>query len=162
MREVGFAAAVAILVLGAAGCLSTPAQSSGAVSPRPVQEDGRRFDTPLSQESATASSGASVQPSEVPSSSGSTSTGAEVEPSEECLVGMSAAADEPDPDAAEPLLEETLYSCLTADEWLSALREFPGAMGLVDGAEVGVLELQSACIYRESTVCLDAAERGML
>lgn len=49
---------------------------------------------------------------------------------------MSAAADEPDPEAADPLIKETAYSCETAEEWEAGLAEHPGAMGLTEQADV--------------------------
>ncbi|MDZ5077881.1 hypothetical protein [Nesterenkonia sp. HG001] len=57
-------------------------------------------------------------------------------PSAECLDAMSAAADEPDPDAADPLIKDTAYACDSPEEWEAALAEYPGAMGLTERADV--------------------------
>src|SRR6478609_2998361 len=47
-----------------------------------------------------------------------------------CRTAVSAAADEPDADAADPLIHASLSACRSADEWLDAVREFPASMGL--------------------------------
>lgn len=49
---------------------------------------------------------------------------------------MSAAADETDFEAADPLIHESAYSCESPEEWEAALAEYPGAMGLTDRADL--------------------------
>jgi len=85
----------------------------------------------------------------------------------QCRDSMREAADEPDPDAADPLIFATLSACSNADEWLAALREYPAAFGLTERAEIGALELQLACSYSdpatpETSVCVDAVNRGLI
>jgi len=73
-----------------------------------------------------------------------TPTAAPVEraPSAECLEAMSTAADEIDPVLADPLIQETAYTCETGEEWEAALQEHPGAMGLTEQADLsGSLEM---------------------
>lgn len=88
------------------------------------------------------------------------------EPSIGCLDAMAVAADETDPSAADPLIVATLSACQTSDEWLAALREHPGALGLTDGAvgtnrESDDLSLQVVCYANADTpVCQDAADAG--
>ena len=60
----------------------------------------------------------------------------EAGPSAECLSAMRAAADEPDPEAADPLIKETAYACETSEEWEAALAEYPGALGLTERADL--------------------------
>lgn len=80
-----------------------------------------------------------------------------------CVESMETAAAEPDNIAAEPLIVDTLSACGSADEWLTALEEHPGAMGLTERAEIGDLDLQSACYDNGDTpVCEDAASNGRL
>lgn len=64
--------------------------------------------------------------------SGDTTSG----PSNECLSAMSAAADETDPELADPLIQESAYACESPEEWEAALEEYPGAMGLTEQADV--------------------------
>ncbi|MBB5787232.1 hypothetical protein [Jiangella mangrovi] len=80
-----------------------------------------------------------------------------------CLDAMQAAAAEPDPAAADPLIVATLSACSTAAAWLDALRAHPAAMGLSDQAEIGRLELRASCYGNEATpVCADAQKKGWL
>jgi hypothetical protein len=51
--------------------------------------------------------------------------------------------------------------CETADEWLAALRQVPGAMAVKDANFVSNLDLKVACFGHEQTpVCQDAADDG--
>lgn len=88
----------------------------------------------------------------------------EAEASGACLDAMQTAAAETDNIAAEPLIADTLSACDGADEWLEALEEHPGAMGLTERAEIGDIDLQSACMSRnmDTPVCEDAEEQGRL
>lgn len=80
-----------------------------------------------------------------------------------CGTAMAAAAAEPDSTRADPLIRQTLSACTSVDEWLAALRRHPGAMGLNERAEIGDIEVQSACYGHEHRpVCRDALERGIL
>lgn len=83
-----------------------------------------------------------------------------------CAAAMSAAADEPDIDAAEPLIAATTEVCDSADEWVEALRQYPGAFGLTDDAVITTLELQIVCFDNDvdpsSPVCTDADAQGYL
>ncbi|MCK5890501.1 MAG: hypothetical protein P1U38_01975 [Aeromicrobium sp.] len=88
--------------------------------------------------------------------------GVEVVPSADCEAAAVLAAREKDSRAAEPLIAATLDACTTADEWLSAVKLHPGVMGLTPSAEIGRLELLSACFgYQQAAVCRDAASRGV-
>ena len=63
----------------------------------------------------------------------------------------------------EPKLTESLTVCSTAEEWLSGLRMYPGAMGLTDKADFGTLSIQTPCYYYPKTlVCKDARAKRML
>lgn len=87
----------------------------------------------------------------------------DAEASAACLDAMEAAAGEPDPVAAEPLLEDTLSACSTADEWLAALEQHPAAMAFTDDAEIDDTALQTPChFYPDTPVCEDAAAAGRL
>src|SRR5690606_8028337 len=80
-----------------------------------------------------------------------------------CRTAVSTAANEPDADAADPLIHASLSTCGSADEWLDAVREFPASMGLNHRAEIGALELEIACFGWEHTpVCVDAIAKGMV
>lgn len=84
-------------------------------------------------------------------------------PSAECLGAMETAAAELDSAAADPLIIATLSECGTADEWLAALEQHPGAMGLTERAEIGDFNLLAACVGQlETPVCADAAEKGRI
>ena len=86
-----------------------------------------------------------------------------ITPSSGCQQAMQAAAAEPDSARADPLIRATLDECSSADEWLAALNDYPGAMGLTAKADIGDRELQSACYGSEHrTVCLDAKASGRL
>lgn len=88
--------------------------------------------------------------------------GQRVTPSASCLVAMQAAADEPDSDRADTLIRTSLDECSGVDEWLSALDEHPGALGLTEHAVIGALDLRAACFPSpDSTVCQDANARGV-
>jgi hypothetical protein len=100
--------------------------------------------------SSTRSPSASPTPGSPPPTTASVS--------QQCLDAMEAAAAEPDPAAADPLIVRTLDACASVDEWLEALRRHPGAMGLTERAEIGDLDVQSVCFGSEDTrVCV---ERG--
>lgn len=82
--------------------------------------------------------------------------------SAECSEASMLAAEEIGSEKAELLIQRTLEECESLDEWLSALEEYPGVMGMVDGYIPSVTEVQSACIFHSSTpVCRDAADRGI-
>lgn len=82
--------------------------------------------------------------------------------SEECEAAAEAAAGETDPDAAEALIAETLEACGSANEWMSALQEHPGVMGLVEGYIPKLSDLQLVCShYPDSATCEDAAAQGL-
>jgi hypothetical protein len=84
-------------------------------------------------------------------------------PSSGCRRAMEVAAAEPDPARADPLIRASLDACLTADEWLAALKEYPKAMGLTATADIGDRELQAACYGSERrAVCVDAQAGGRL
>jgi hypothetical protein len=81
------------------------------------------------------------------------------EPSGECLDAMEMAAAETNVEAADPLIGDTLSACSSADEWLAALEEHPGAMGLTARAEIGNMDLEVVCWGNEGTpVCQDAID----
>jgi hypothetical protein len=80
-----------------------------------------------------------------------------------CLEAMEAAASEPDPDRAEPLIIATLSKCTSAEDWLVGLREHPGAMGLTSSADLGSDSLIVPCSAGPDTrVCSDATKRGLV
>lgn len=83
------------------------------------------------------------------------------EASAECNTAMERAASERDSARAEPLIDATLDACQSAEEWLTALRDHPEAMGLTSRATIGEVDLQSACVPRNSNtrVCKDAVNR---
>jgi hypothetical protein len=87
------------------------------------------------------------------------------EVSSECLEAMDTAAAELDPDRADPLIIETLSACSSADEWLAALEERPGAMGLTERATIDDGSLEVACFADGAAgtpVCDDAEADGRL
>ncbi|NWN88171.1 MAG: hypothetical protein HLX51_06465 [Micrococcaceae bacterium] len=87
----------------------------------------------------------------------------EAEASAACLDSMQTAAAETDPVAADPLIIETLSACETADEWLAALDEHPGAMAYTDDAEIDDSALITPCYAQPDTpVCEDAEAQGRL
>lgn len=77
-----------------------------------------------------------------------------VEPPAACIEDMQRAATITDSAEADPVLIHSLTTCGTADQWLEALRRNPGAMGLNERAEIGDIDLRSACYGNEDTpVC---------
>lgn len=80
-----------------------------------------------------------------------------------CDQAMAVAAAEPDGARADPLIVATLTACTAVDEWLSALRTHPAALGLTGPEYVSDLDLQAACgADRETPVCAQAAAMGRL
>ena len=85
------------------------------------------------------------------------------EPSVECHNAMVEASLERDPEAADPLLIETLSTCKSADEWLEALRGHPQAMGLRGEEYVGEVDVRAACAgHKQEPVCVDAVDEGLI
>lgn len=87
------------------------------------------------------------------------------EVSSECLEAMDTAAAELDPDRADPLIIDTLSACSSADEWLAAPEEDPGAMGLTARATISDVSLDVACAADPAAgtpVCEDAEADGRL
>ena len=86
-------------------------------------------------------------------------------PSAACVEAMALAADEPDIDRADALITTTLSVCVSVDEWLSALRLHPAALGVADPDDVGEVDVQAACggdpLTASTPVCRDAAARGL-
>lgn len=81
-------------------------------------------------------------------------------PSPECLDDMEEAAGEPDGEAAQPILVRSLTSCETADQWMSALRRWPAAIGLKDASFLHGDEVDSACISApDAPVCRDLEDQ---
>ncbi|MGV2855393.1 hypothetical protein ACNPON_17585 [Glutamicibacter sp. AGC13] len=88
--------------------------------------------------------------------------GQRVEVSAECSDASVAAAKETDSDASELLIRETLEACSTVNEWLSALQDNPGVMGMVDHYIPSSTDVQVACMnYPGAAVCEDAASLKM-
>lgn len=88
--------------------------------------------------------------------------GTRVTPSEACSQAAIAAANETDSLRAEPLIAATLDACVSVDEWMSVVEEYPGIMGMADGSLPQLLDLQVVCYsYIDSAVCQDAADRGI-
>lgn len=88
--------------------------------------------------------------------------GREVTPSSDCTSASVAAANESDAERAEPLIAATLDACVSVDEWMSALALHPGVMGMSEGYNPQLLDLQSVCYsYVESAVCQDALARDI-
>lgn len=80
-----------------------------------------------------------------------------------CLAAMKKAAAETDPDRADPLIDKTLSACESAEDWLIGLREYPGAMGLTERADLGSDPLEVPCYNRPKTpVCTDAKRQGLI
>lgn len=88
-------------------------------------------------------------------------------PSAECIeemefastFGYSGEEDSPYEDS----ITRTLEKCQTADLWVEALTQRPGAMGLNERAEIGDMDLQVACFRNaETPVCKDAHEQDRL
>jgi hypothetical protein len=110
---------------------------------------------------STASS--SVASSRPPVASTPAAVTTMVIPSGSCRHAMEVAAAEPDPAKADPLIRASLDACLSADEWLAALKEYPKAMGLATTADIGDRDLQAACYGSERrAVCVDAQAGGRL
>lgn len=65
--------------------------------------------------------------------------------SEECDAAMLTAARELDLERSLVLLHESLSACSSVNEWLSALRKHPAAMGLADSSLVGFTDVQINC-----------------
>lgn len=85
--------------------------------------------------------------------------GEKVTPSPSCLDAAKAAAAEPDPDRADPLIIATLDACTSVTEWMSALEAYPAVMGTAPDK----ISLQSACWAGPgSDVCMDAQQQGLL
>ncbi len=88
-------------------------------------------------------------------------------PSLSCLSAMARAAAEPTAvDGPQLLLLPTAHACPTADEWLTALRAHPGAMGLNERAQIGALDVQVMCqtsdsARQETPMCQDAYAQGI-
>lgn len=79
--------------------------------------------------------------------------------SAECVESMRVAAAESDPSRADPLIGATLDACKTAEEWLAALREHPGAMGLTERATIDEATLEVPCwSFAETAVCRDVGQ----
>ena len=81
----------------------------------------------------------------------------EAGPSAECLSAMRAAADEPDPEAADPLIKETAYACETSEEWEAALAEYPGAMGLTERADLSQ-SINTVCHFSPDAPACEGVE----
>jgi hypothetical protein len=62
-----------------------------------------------------------------------------------CDQAMRLAADEPDSSAAQPLLDATTSACMTAAEWLTALRRYPAALGIADMKYVADSDVDLIC-----------------
>ena len=89
--------------------------------------------------------------------------GQRVEVAAECLntSEQAAAMSEVDFEAAEQLIYETLEVCQDTNEWLSAVEQYPGVMGMVDGSIPSVTDIEIACAaYPDTTVCTDFAALG--
>ncbi len=84
-------------------------------------------------------------------------------PSAACVDSMETAAGEPDLEASNQLIVDTLDTCGGVDEWIAAVEQHPGALGLTERAEISDLNVQAACFGNEDTkVCRDAADQGIL
>lgn len=82
--------------------------------------------------------------------------GKRVEVSVECLSASKRAASEVDSEAAEKLIRRTLEACQSTNEWLSALAEYPGVMGMEDGYIPSATDIEVACmVHSDTAVCAD-------
>lgn len=82
--------------------------------------------------------------------------GKHVEVSNECLDASKRAANEVDSEASEPLIRRTLEACQGTNEWLSALANYPGVMGMAEGYIPSVTDIEVACMVHPGTaVCKD-------
>lgn len=88
--------------------------------------------------------------------------GERVTPASACSSSAEAAAAETDATAAEPLISATLDACTTVSEWMSAIQDHPGVMGMADGFIPQLLDLQTVCYsYPDTAVCRDAVALGL-
>lgn len=88
--------------------------------------------------------------------------GKRVEVSPSCLDVVQAGSDIVDSDSAEGFIVRSLVDCSDTDEWLSALQQYPGLMGMVDNYIPSVTDIQVACMnYPNTRVCIDARKRGL-
>lgn len=82
----------------------------------------------------------------------------EAEASAACLEAMEVAADATPMNGKIDLgvVEESLSTCSTADEWLAGLKRYPGVVGLPKREEQDDTSLPLICYYYQDTpVCED-------
>lgn len=87
---------------------------------------------------------------------------------EACAAAMKAAAEIPDEDAAAFEFSATVSACGTMDEWGSALRQNPGALGLETVADADIaLGIELTCLQAATEgaitpLCAEARDAGYL
>ncbi|GGH44919.1 hypothetical protein [Microbacterium album] len=79
------------------------------------------------------------------------------------LRSVAAAADIPGDQIADEELKATVYVCRTVDEWVTAVRERPEAMGLKGPEFVDpVIDMATISFHeREAPACLDGVARSL-
>jgi hypothetical protein len=95
-----------------------------------------------------------------PASPAASPTAAPVTVSEQCINAFSFAAANPQP---ESNVTRTADLCTTSDEWLTAARQQPSAIGAASAADVGNDDIQRICSsVPSSAMCQDAENKGLL
>lgn len=88
--------------------------------------------------------------------------------SEACAAEMKAAAEIAEEDAAAFEFSGTVSACVTMDEWGSALRQYPGALGLETVADTDIaLGIELTCLQAATEgaitpLCAEARDAGYL
>lgn len=87
---------------------------------------------------------------------------------EACAAAMKAAAEIADEDAAAFEFSGTVSACASMDEWGSALRQYPGALGLETVADTDIaLGIELTCLQAATEgaitpLCAEARDAGYL
>lgn len=94
----------------------------------------------------------------------STPSSKSVEVSAACSDAMQATAAELNLKQADELIFASLDVCQSADEWMSALRSYPGAIGVRDATFIDDSSLNIVCGPEQNStaVCSDASARGFI
>lgn len=135
-------AVAGVLLLG--GCTATPPVSTPAAPPSP---------------SAPSPSATAPAPPPVFET---------VPVGEGCAAAMKAAAEIPEEEAAAFEFSATVSACTTMDEWGSALRQYPGALGLETVADADIaLGIELTCLQAATEgaitpLCTEARDAGYL
>lgn len=80
-----------------------------------------------------------------------------------CENAMAQASGEEDSTKAQPLIEATTTACSGVDEWMTALRAYPAALGRTERSadETALVSLCGTEDVADTPVCSEAYERGL-